>query len=439
MTGSHRLARLASTLAAAATVCAQADITRQSTQAPAPIPVQDAPLTLQRALELFLQQNLDLAASAQDVRAAEALARQSAARPNPELELEVEDFGGTDDRRGFDAATTTARISLPLELGGKRSRRREVASAESRLASWEHEAMRRDKIAQTQRDFVDVLAAQERVALGEASLSLAEALLANADARVKAGKVSELERSKAEVEVSSARIERDRARRELEVHRRRLAANWGDRTARFPKAAGSLETLREAGATNALAANLELMPEVARWADEIAASQGRVAVEEANRTPVITLSAGVSRAEEDGSTAFIAGFSIPLPIFDRNAGNVDAAREAARGVEHRQRAARLSAETTLAEILDRIETARAEAVALRDTLLPAARQAFEAAQTGCEQGKFAFIDVIDAQRTLVEARTRLLDALANYHKAHIELERLTGAPFAAFDESNDAI
>ena len=434
MTGSHRLARLASTLAAAATVSAQGDITQPSLPAPIPPAVQERELTLQHALRLSLQLNPELAASAQDVRAAEALERQSAARPNPELELEVEDFGGTDDRRGFDAATTTARISLPVELGGKRSRRREVASAEFRLASWEHEAMRRDKVAQTRRDFVDVLAAQERVALGEESLSLAEALLANADARVKAGKIPELERSKAEVEVSSARIKRDRVRRELEVHRRRLASNWGDRTARFPKAAGSLETFREIGSTNALSANLELAPEVARWADEIAASRARLAVEEASRTPDVTLSAGVSHAEEDGSTAFVAGLSIPLPLFDRNAGNVEAAREAARGFEHRLRAARLSAEIALAEILDQIETGRAEAVALRDTLLPAARQAFEAAQTGYEQGKFAFIDVIDAQRTLAEARARHLDALANYHKAHIELERLTGAPLESLYE-----
>jgi len=124
MTGSHRLARLASTLAAAATVSAQADITQPSLPAPIPPAVQERELTLQHALRLSLQLNPELAASAQDVRAAEALERQSAARPNPELELEVEDFGGTDDRRGFDAATTTARISLPVELGGRRSRRR---------------------------------------------------------------------------------------------------------------------------------------------------------------------------------------------------------------------------------------------------------------------------------------------------------------------------
>jgi len=42
--------------------------------------------------------------------------------------------------------------------------------------------------------------------------------------------------------------------------------------------------------------------------------------------------------------------------------------------------------------------------------------------------------VIDAQRTLAEARARHLDALANYHKAHIELERLTGAPLESLYE-----
>ena len=70
MTGSHRLARLASTLAAAATVSAQADITQPSLPAPIPPAVQERELTLQHALRLSLQLNPELAASAQDVRAA---------------------------------------------------------------------------------------------------------------------------------------------------------------------------------------------------------------------------------------------------------------------------------------------------------------------------------------------------------------------------------
>jgi cobalt-zinc-cadmium efflux system outer membrane protein len=53
-------------------------------------------------------------------------------------------------------------------------------------------------------------------------------------------------------------------------------------------------------------------------------------------------------------------------------------------------------------------------------------QAFDAAREGYHEGKFGFLDMLDAQRGLFEARTRLVDALASYHAARVEVERMTG-------------
>ena len=73
--------------------------------------------------------------------------------------------------------------------------------------------------------------------------------------------------------------------------------------------------------------------------------------------------------------------------------------------------------------------ARADEVeALRREVLPGAREAYTAASRGFELGKFGFLDVLDAQRTWLQARTQLLDALAKAHRAQAELDRRLGAP-----------
>ncbi|MBI2442119.1 MAG: TolC family protein, partial [Lentisphaerae bacterium] len=196
-------------------------------------------LTLRRALELALMHNPELAAAAHEVRAAEGNVRQAGALPNPELEVTAEDVGGSSDPA---AAQITMRLSQAIELGGKRNKRREVARSEARLSGWEYEAKRLDVLTQTRKGFVDVLSAQEQLALAESVLILAEDVRRVASERVKAGKVPPLEETKAGVEVSLARITRDRVKRDLDTARKLLAATWGHTTPVFTEAAGALES-----------------------------------------------------------------------------------------------------------------------------------------------------------------------------------------------------
>ncbi len=421
MTGRNSFARAAFALAiVASAIPALADVQKEQEAA--------GPLTLREALTLAARLNPGLAASAYDVLAAEGNARQAGVLPNPELEIEAEDFGGTDSRKGYDSATTTAGISQRLELGGKRSKRQAVARSEARLTGWDYEAARLDVLTRTKQAFVDVLAAQSQVALAEASLTLAVDVRKSAAERVKAGKVPELEETKAAVEVSSAGIARDRAKRELEVARKLLVANWGSATPRFANAVGSLEDVGDAVSLDSLAAAVERSPEVARWTDERLAAAESLRLAKAQRVPDVTVNVGVRRFEEDGTHAAVAGVTLPLPLFDRNAGGIAAAQHVVMAAEQKERATRLLAATGLAEIHGRLDTARSEAIAIRDGLLPAAQKAFDAAQTGYRQGKYGHLEVLDTQRTLNEARTRYLEVLAGYHKAAADVERLTGTP-----------
>ncbi len=392
---------------------------------PIPIEPEDG-LTLRQALDLTAGHNPDLAAASLGVLAAEGEARQTGAWPNPELALEIEPVGGAGPRRGLDGPEATVRLTQAFGLGGPRCRRRAAAAAETRLAQRDRETARREARRAATRAFVDVLAAQERLTLADAARALAIAVRRAAVERVKAGKVPDIEVTKAGVEIASADIALGQARRDLDAARARLAACWGSRAPRFRAAVGSLTNVPDLGPLDAHAAVLEQAPDVARWDDALAVRREALALAQAARVPDLALNAGVRRFEDDDTYAAVAGLALPLPVFDRRAGGIAAARHRARAAEHGQRAARARAAADLAEVHARLETARTTALAIRDTLLPAAQTAFEAAETGYRQGKFGFLDVLDAQRTLQAARAGHLDAVANYHRAAADLERLTG-------------
>jgi outer membrane protein, heavy metal efflux system len=385
-------------------------------------------LTIRRALELAVMHSPELMGTSYGVRVAEGAAQQAGTLQNPTLDLNAEEFGGSGARKGYNGAQTTALLSQTFELGGKRSKRRAVAQTEARLAGWDFEAKRLDVLILTKKAYVDVLLAQGQLALAELILVVADDVRRAAAKRVQAGKVPPLEDVKTGVEVASARIARDRAKRELDTARKRLAASWGGTRPVFREVGGDWEAVKDVPSLETLSAAIDTIPEVARWNDEVALSRKSLAMAKSERIPDVSLNAGVSRFEEDGSHACVAGLSLPLPLFNRNAGGILAASHQATRADYEQRAARLRAATDLVEAHNRLAMARAEALSTKEELLPGAQQAFDAAKTGYQEGKFGYLEVLDTQRTLSEAKSRYLDVLAAYHKAAADVERLTGTP-----------
>jgi outer membrane protein, heavy metal efflux system len=402
--------------------------------APSSVPPPGEPsgvLTLRQALALALLRNPELASSAWEVRAGEARTLQAGLFPNPEFSVEVENFAGSGEFRGFDAAETTIALGQVIELGGKRLRRVRVAALERDVAAWDYEAKRVDVFTATTKAFVEVLSAQERLALNEDLVSLADQVLRTVAERVQAGKISPVEETRARVALSASRITLERVRRELVAARERLAATWGSAAPAFDRAEGTLERIAPIPSAEQLARRVTQNPDIARWVAEMAQRQATVALEEARGIPDVTANGGVRRLSETRDTALIMQLSIPLPIFDRNQGaRLEARYQLAKAGEERQ-AAEVRVLTELAATYAELSSAFTEAITLKNEVLPGAQGAFEAFSEGFRQGKFGFLEVLDAQRTLFEARGQYLEALAAYHRAVAEMERLIGEPLEA--------
>jgi cobalt-zinc-cadmium efflux system outer membrane protein len=396
-------------------------------------------LRLPQAQALALMQNPDLAAFAWEVRAGEARTLQAGLPPNPGVGVEVENVAGSGDFQGVDGAEVTVGLSQVIELAGKRRKRTHVAALERDLAAWDYETARLDVLTQVAQAFADVLRVQERLAVDADLVRLAEQIYRIVAERVKAGKVSPLEATRARVALATSRIARQRVQRELTAAKDRLAATWGGTRATFERVTGDLETLNPIPSAAVVAQRIVQNPDIARWATAMARRQAAVTLAEANRTPDPTLGAGVryfNNVDEADAHALLLAVSVPLPVFDRNQGNILEARYQLARTEVERRAAAVRVQTALAETHAALSAAFSEASTLRDEVLPGAQQAFDAAREGYRQGKFQFLEVLDAQRTLFEARGQYVEALSTYHKAVAALERLIGEPLSALAPSS---
>jgi len=384
------------------------------------------PVTLRQALALALMHNPELKAFSWDVRVLEARRLQASLWPNPELEVEVEEVGGSSQRSGFDAAETTIQLSQLIELGEKRSKRTNLASLEQELAGWDYEAKRLDVFTEVNKAFIDVLAAQQRLKLTKELLLLSEELVETVTKRVDAGKDSPLEKTKAIVALSNIKIQHQQAVQHLEFTRKQLAAAWTGRDPKFENAAGRLDSLSPIPSIDELTELIEQNPDIARWSLEIDKGQASLELEKARAISDITLSGGLQRFNETDDNAIVFGIAFPLPISDRNqAGKLRATYELARAREE-QRAAHTRIQIKLVKAYQALLSAYTEATELDKNVLQGAESVFEASKTGYTRGKLDYLNVLDAQRTLFEAKARYIDAITSYHTAKADVERLIG-------------
>ena len=384
-------------------------------------------LSLRNALALTLKANPELAAFSQEVRATEAALLQADAWPNPVLEIGADNLSNARKAEAGDR-TRSLQIGQLIELGGKRAARLRLAETGRDLANWDYEAKRIAVLAQVAQRFVDVLAAQQRETLTEEIFGLARQVADTVTKRVQAGKVSPVEETKARLALAATEVELEQAKRELVSARKALGALWGNSNPSFRTAIGDLAQRVPLPGYELLADRMRNNPELARWTSEIARRQAGVEAERAKAAPDITLSAGVTRFSQFDDRAYMVGIAIPLPLFDRNRGGILEASRRLDKADDERRATVMRLDTELAHAYQRLAGVDKEIQILRTTLLPGAQSAFDAATKGYGLGKFGFLDVLDAQRTLFQSRSQYLRALADYQRGVSEIERLIGGP-----------
>ncbi len=375
-----------------------------------------APFTLQSALATAEEHNPTLMA-ARLGRAADLagidVARQ---RPNPEASYEA----------ARDTPHQVASVALPLELGGKRARRVDLANATLARTTAEIAVQALDIRRQVRVAYFDLVAATNRTRVTGELRSFAERTRNAARDRFESGAAPRLEALQAELALAQADNEQEAAQGRLAAARASLNTLIG----RAPDAPAEPADTFDAGAVPAdLAAGIASHPDVValdRAIDEAVARE-RLAVAMRRSDP--TVSTGVLiDSQPDFMYGWRFGVAVAIPVFTTHKAEVqvETARIAQLRAEREARVAALTGDAAAAAA--RAQAARRAYLRYRDEIIPQlvaietmAEDSYRSGQTGIA----AFLQALQAAR---QVRLTATDVGVEYQGALADLERALGGP-----------
>jgi cobalt-zinc-cadmium efflux system outer membrane protein len=379
------------------------------------------PLTLQDAFARALADAPALQASEQAMFGAEAGVRQAGRAPNPTLDITAENFAGGDRYQAFDRAETTLALSQRLEWGGDRDARTQLAAADVKAAQAGGVVRRQDVLHQVALAYLAVQKTGAELEIASQRAEVAREIVETVNRRVEAARDPLLAGARADALLAEVEIGVEAARLAEGAAKARLASYWGGDANLMVELASFQTFSGEAGSS------VDGNPDLTLAAAEQERAIAAVAVEQARAQQDPTVSAGVRYFHETEEAALVVGVAVPLPFRDRNEGAIARAQSERSRLRYEQEAVRRNLEREANMARSQMSIARAEIEAIDSRLLPSAEEALAFARQGYSAGGFSYLDVLDAQRIVVQARLQRISAFHSYHSARVALARLTGA------------
>ncbi|GJQ50691.1 heavy metal RND efflux outer membrane protein, CzcC family [Candidatus Kuenenia stuttgartiensis] len=382
-------------------------------------------LTIEDAVNIAINNNPIIMSKKHTVGAAQGKIKQAQLMPNPEITLLTEEI--PTEEIGLNQSQNMVSLSQKLEIGGKRGLRTDVAKKEKNILSFDVQTTIWNITAQTKKAFFDLLTAQDELNLAKKTVEIAMSLKNLSDKKFKVGDISKLGVLKAEVELSNAKTTVVEAERNMFNATKRLQTVMGTTGA-------PLQKLVPIPVTDAPLLKLEKLEELSlKNYPELQAQKSIVnlsllKVKEAKRKmiPDIDVSIGYKRLSATDDDTIQAGISLPLPFFNRNQGNIIEAKELSHKSKDDEAAARNKLLLQLDNAYSMYASTRELVRSFIDTIVPQAEESLKMSKQGYEHGEFDFLEVLDAQRTLVTANVSYLKALNDLFTSITEIERLVG-------------
>lgn len=382
-------------------------------------------LTLPNAIKRAIKASPRLKSVQAKLDATEGQKKQAGSWKNPELSFEAENIAGDDDFGGTRNAEYTYGLKQTIEIGGKRPARKNVAAAINKAT----QASVLSELLTLERDvhiaYADVLAEAEAVKLALEQEQLAKDVLNIVSKRVRAAAEPDIQQSKAEVAHATSVIAREKEERDLRIAKEKLARLWGASTLDVSLDHAHFFDLTGPELLKVYQDKFSNIPDIQRLRFLQVEKSALLELEKAQAIPDPTFNLGVRDFKAHSEQAFIFGVSLPIPILNQNSGNIAKAQAEVTQSQADAQQAQLVLEQQLVENWEQWHTSFSKIEHLEKSLLPAAEKAFKLARSGYEKGKFPYLEVLDAQRTLFSARAQYHNALKTYHASRANVERLT--------------
>jgi len=358
-----------------------------------------ASLTVEQAVQEALAANLSLAARRHDINIARAEIITARLRPNPELATEFEnlDPGGPYS----DESEYALGIEFTVEAPGKRRYRISEAERASNVVEFEFEDFVRELIFEVQEAALEILLAETNLTLARNNLEAAESVLELTEALYSAGEIDGIELRRSRLLVPQATNAVRGMEVELDSAIRELNRLLGHSENRFTVIGDFRNTDNIPSLQDSLINAFEHRPDLKSVLAERERATVDLAMQRVERRPDVTVGTEVRRFRGNGSYYGIS-LSVPLPVFDRNQGEISRAQ-----YEQMQADAELLA--LRAEIQNELQSAHRRLSLNVDLLgnvqmeLEEARELYEVTDVSYRSGAASLLEVLDARTALNEA------------------------------------
>jgi len=381
-------------------------------------------IQLEDLLSQAQQANNSLKAAQFRIGIAQGHTWQAGAYPNPTVQIGVDDLGFRD---GMNSSETRIAVSQPIVIGSRLRAAVNAASAVESVRQTQLDLETQELFATIAGHHTQIINIRDRQILINKLIVLAERTHWIAQSRFEAKAASEPEAIRSRVEVIQLNSLLNQATRTISIAEQNIGLAVGLESISADRLAGTTEltppALNELALKNAV---LQTHPQLRVSDHQIQAAHARLKQIRAEATPNLELQAGVGYSEESDQGIAQIGIGMEIPLWNRNQGAIQSARFDILRL-HQTRASLESALLAkFAQAFGQYEIARDQLTTLQNLILPDVQQAFDQTEQAYQAGSVPFIELLDAQRTLVQSRLRLLEYAGQAAMARVQIARVAG-------------
>lgn len=378
--------------------------------------------------EMALQRNPALSQANAGIRTAEGLRRQAGLYPNP-----VVGYTGDEINRGtvFNYGEHGVFAEQRIVTGGKLGIQRKVAEQDIALAKAEAEAERYRVLSMVRSLYYQALGEQRLLMVRTQLAGLARRAVQTTGELANVGQADRPDLLAVDIEAQRLELSLVQTRNALQRTWRQIAAVTGNPQLQPATLEGDLEVLPKMEFESELTRIYEQSPEI--QAAQIVTTRTELAIRQARTSviPDIFARGGVhynrERLELDRRPVGWQGSAevgVQLPLFDRNQGNVAAARAEAERATFAVERTRLALRSRLASVFREYQDSLAAIQRYREQMIPSAQQAYDLYMKSFRQMAAAYPQVVISQRNLFQLQEDYVATLVEAWRRAVEIQTL---------------
>ena len=361
---------------------------------------------------LILDKNNSLKSSEKEIDIKASALEQSKMFDNPTVEFEKA-FGVESE------ISSTMNQSIPL--GRKRKHNIRLHELKWDLAKLDYLDLKSQILTEAFTIFVEILQLQECLLLLETQMDISKELVTAVEKKVMAGKLSTAELSRVKIQYYQEKSYLREIENSIQDKWSKLTTYWGETQQPFTQVSGEISTLFDFPTNISFKNSYEYQ----RAAIQVEIENSHVDLEKSNRIPDVELLAGMKKIDSSEKT-FQLGLSIPLPIFNRNTEHINEVKLQREKLNLYLSDVSIKIKTEISNIQRKLKKLETEIIVLRDEIIPEANSAYLVIYDGYLNGRYTYLDIVDAKKMWNQTKTQLLNTLTEHQIEIMKLNHISG-------------